>query len=428
MAGRISKRAVDTLVVSGKEHFLWDSDLLGFGVRVRPFGSKTYIFRYRAGSGRAAPTRRVTLGSVGKLTPDQARELARKMLATVAHGGDPAAERAKDRTAPTLVELAERYLQDEANRKRKPSTAKLYSHYLQFHVVPRLGSRKIHAITRADLSKLHRDLGATAAVTANRVLATLSGVFTYAQREGLAPAGFNPARGIERFRESERRRYLSSDELRRLGEALREAETVGIPWQVDVSKPTAKHAPKAERRLTRIASSVTSAVRLLLFTGCRLREILHLEWQHVDLERGLLFLPESKTGQKTVILNTSAQAILADLPRVGRFVIPGDDPAKPRSDLKRPWAVVSKHAGLDGLRLHDLRHSFASIGAGQSLGLPIIGKLLGHMQPSTTQRYAHLDADPLRRASDMIGQRIAAALGEAQQTNDVNSFKRERSV
>src|SRR5215218_4062216 len=150
VALRISKRAVDTLMVTDKEHCLWDSDLLGFGVRVRPSGAKTYILRYRAGSGRTALTRRVTLGSVGKLTPDQERELARKMLATVAHGGDPAADRAKDRIALTLEELAERYLQDEANRKRKPSTAKLYSHYLRFHVVPRLGSRRAHTITRAD--------------------------------------------------------------------------------------------------------------------------------------------------------------------------------------------------------------------------------------------------------------------------------------
>ena len=187
VAVRISKRAVDALVVTDNEHFLWDSDLLGFGVRVRPSGAKTYVLRYRAGSGRTAPTRRVTLGAVGKLTPDQARDLARKMLATVAHGGDPAAYRAKDRVALTIAELAERYLHDEANRKRKPSTAKLYAHYLRFHVVPRIGLRKVHTLTRAEVSKLHRDIGATAAVTANRVLAILSGIFTYGQREGLVP-------------------------------------------------------------------------------------------------------------------------------------------------------------------------------------------------------------------------------------------------
>jgi integrase len=130
----------------------------------------------------------------------------------------------------------------------------------------------------------------------------------------------------------------------------------------------------------------------------------------VDLERGLIFMPDSKSGRKTVILNAPALAVLAGLERVGPYVVPGDDPQKPRADLKRPWEAVAKRAGLGGVRLHDLRHTYASFGAGGGFGLPIIGKLLGHTQASTTQRYAHLDADPLRRASDAIGGWIAAAL------------------
>jgi integrase len=155
---------------------------------------------------------------------------------------------------------------------------------------------------------------------------------------------------------------------------------------------------------------------LLLFTGCRLREILHLRWDNVDLKRGCLFLPDSKilpdskSGRKTVILNAPALAVLSGLDRVGPYVVPGDDPEKPRHDLKRPWDAVTGRAGLVGVRLHDLRHTYASFGAGGGFGLPIIGKLLGHTQASTTQRYAHLDADPLRHASDAIGSRIAAAL------------------
>jgi integrase len=148
----------------------------------------------------------------------------------------------------------------------------------------------------------------------------------------------------------------------------------------------------------------------LLFTGCRLREILHPRWEHVDLERGLIFLPDSKSGRKTVILNAPAMAILEGLERIGPYVVPGDDPQSQRADLKRPWKAVVRRAGLQGVRLHDLRHTYASFGAGGGLGLPIIGKLLGHTQASTTQRYAHLDADPLRLASNAIGGRIAAAL------------------
>jgi integrase len=168
--------------------------------------------------------------------------------------------------------------------------------------------------------------------------------------------------------------------------------------------------PKAMKRFTKIDPFAAAALRLLLFTGCRLREILHLKWEFVDIERGLLFLPDSKTGRKTVILNAPALAVLAGVDRIGSYLVPGDDPHKPRADIKRPWRAVSKRAGLDGVRLHDLRHTYASFGAGGGLGLPIIGKLLGHAQLSTTQRYAHLDADPLRRASETIGGRIAAAL------------------
>ena len=153
-----------------------------------------------------------------------------------------------------------------------------------------------------------------------------------------------------------------------------------------------------------------AALRLLILTGARLREILHLRWEHVDVERGLLLLPDSKTGRKTIVLNRPALEILKAHPRTGLFVIVGDKPDQPRTDLKKPWAAVSRRAGIEGVRLHDLRHTFASIGAGASLGLPIVGKLLGRSQPQTTARYAHLDADPLLRAANLIGERIESAM------------------
>jgi integrase len=181
---------------------------------------------------------------------------------------------------------------------------------------------------------------------------------------------------------------ITGAELERLGASIREAETMGIPWEVNEAKPKAKHLPKATNRFTRIGPFAAAAIRLLLFTGCRLREILHLKWEQVDLERGLLFLADSKTGRKTVILNAPALSVLAGLDRIGSCVVPGDDPERPRADLKRPWEAVAKRAGLNGVRLHDLRHTYASFGAGGGLGLPIIGKLLGHTQASTTQRYA----------------------------------------
>jgi integrase len=185
---------------------------------------------------------------------------------------------------------------------------------------------------------------------------------------------------------------------------------------VDTTKATAKHAPKEKNRRTVIGLHAAAAMRLLILTGARLREILHLRWEHVDLERGLLFLPDSKTGKKAIVLNAPAMAVLAGLIRVGHYVIAGQDAGtsdeKPRADLNRPWRAVAKRAGLQGVRIHDLRHTHASIGAGAGLGLPIIGKLLGHTKASTTQRYAHLDTDPLRRASENIGRRLSALMGD----------------
>ena len=160
-------------------------------------------------------------------------------------------------------------------------------------------------------------------------------------------------------------------------------------------------------------------------TGCRLNEILKLEWSQVDLERGFLRLPDSKTGKKDVILGAPALKVLADIPRVkgNPYVIVGEANGKPRSDLKRPWRRIIAHAGLSGLRLHDLRHSFASMGAASGMGLPIVGKLLGHASPSTTARYAHLADDPLRRASDSISGSIAAAMGVVGETSNVVPLK-----
>jgi integrase len=207
---------------------------------------------------------------------------------------------------------------------------------------------------------------------------------------------------------------LNSAELARLGDAIREAETTGIPWKLDKEQPNAKHIPKNGR--TKIGPHVAAALRLLILTGARLREILGLKWEYVDLERGLLLLPDSKTGRKAIILNAPALAILREVQRVDNYVIASEIRNQPRHDLNKPWRLVSTRANLVGVRIHDLRHTHASYGAGAGFGLPIIGKLLGHSQPATTARYAHLDNDPLRRASNKIGQQLAAAMGDG---NDV---------
>jgi integrase len=411
----ITKRLIDAIEPGAGDYFVWDRDLKGFGLRVQRSGEKSYVVKYRAGCGRGAPTRRVTLGPVGTLTPDEARKLAKATLGGVAHGLDPAAVKAAERRAASLKELAALFLSEHVEAKRKPATASHYRDVLQRIVLPELGSRQGEKVTTADLARLHTRMK-DRPYQANRMIAVVGSLYTFAAKRKLVPAGFNPARGIDKYPEKGRERFLTGEELAKLGDAIREAETIGLPWGIDAMKPTAKHAPKEANRRTVVDPHAAAAIRLLILTGARLREILKLQWRHVDLERSLLLLPDSKTGAKSIILNAPALAVLAGLERIGAYVIAGRsagrEAEKPRADLNKPWSRIAERAGLTGLRIHDLRHTHASFGAGAGLGLPIIGKLLGHARASTTQRYAHLETDPLRRASDHIGSRLAAAMGE----------------
>lgn len=406
---KLSKDAVNKAEPRAVRYTIFDDELKGFGLRVSPSGAMSWIIEYRPDSGgRRTAKRRLTIGSAGTLTPDEARRAARTELAKVRLGGDPVRDKVGMRKGATVAEIARAFLDDHARAKRKPRTAEHYRDIIERIVLPDLGSMKAETVTRSDVARLHLKWKHTH-VQANRMLGIISGVYGFAARRGLVPDGVNPARGVDKFPESRRERFLTVEELVRIGAAIRAAETDGIAWDIDETSPTAKHIPKNNRR-TIIGPHAAAALRLLIFTGARLREILHLRWEHVDFQRGLLLLPDSKTGRKTIILNAPALAILSGLPRVGACVIAGEIPDKPRVDLKRPWEIVARHAGLEGVRLHDLRHTFASVGAGSGLGLPIIGKLLGHAESRTTERYAHLDNDPLRRAANRIGSDLAAAI------------------
>lgn len=413
---RLTKRTISALRSRTREFIAWDCDLVGFGVRVRPSGSKSFVVQYRAGTGRNSPVRKLTLGAIKKLTTDEARALAKKALGSVAHGHDPARQKSDAQKTIKVSELVDLFLTQHVEAKRRASTAVLYRDILKRIVTPAIGDLKADKVTRSDIARLHLSMKTTP-YQANRTVAVVGSMFAFAGKRGLVPDSANPSRGIERYREAGRERFLSSAELVRLGAAIRHAETKGVDWIVDPRTPQSKHLQKSNRR-TVIGPHAAAAIRLLLFTGCRLREILHLKWEHIDFERGLLFLPESKTGKKTVVLNAPSLEVLAQLERVGAFVIAGDDPSSPRSDLKRPWSLVIREAQLSGLRIHDLRHSFASFGAGAGLGLPIVGKLLGHTNAVTTARYAHLDADPLRAASNRIGATIAAAISGTASKNE----------
>lgn len=410
---KLSKRTVDAIAAGPLPAIQYDGELRGFGVRIGTSGSLSWFIEYRPGAGgRRVSKKRFYFGS-REFTPEQARQTARELLATVALGGDPMKDRIRERQSLNFSEFAERYLSEEAEVKLKPGTIANYRIAIRKHAVPDLGRIKLDKISTADLARLHTKIGKSSTVNANRTMECISSIFRYAATCNIVSVGHNPTKGIRAFRENRRERFLSSEELARLGEAIREAETVGTPYEIDESKPSAKHAPKPENRRIKIDVYTAAAFRLLILTGARLREILHLKWEYVDFQRGLLLLPDSKTGRKAIVLNAPALGVLHGLSRAGSFVIASENSDRPRADLNRPWRTISKRAGLEGVRLHDLRHTHASVGAAAGLSLPIIGKLLGHTQASTTQRYAHLAADPLRRASDEIAHALVAQMGDS---------------
>lgn len=423
---KLTKTAIDALEPADKPYVAWCGQLPGFGCSVRPTGSKSFIAQYDFG-GRRGVTRRVTIGTYGKpWTEAKARKEAEAIILDAKRGIDFAAAKTKRRAELTVAELCTEYLAEGCDQK-KATTLSTDKGRIERHIKPLLGSRKISEVTRADIERFMRDVanGKTAInektgkhgraiVTGGRGAATrtvrlLGGIFSYAVERGYIET--NPRAGVKVYKDGKGERFLSGDELRRLGEALREAETEGLPWQLNEG-PKAKHRPtNAESQREVISPAAIAAIRLLLLTGCRAGEILKLKWAHVDFERGFLNLADSKTGAKQVMLGAPALKVLSSLPRIGEYVIAGSDPKKPRSDLKRPWKKITAHAGLGDLRLHDLRHSYASVGAASGMGLGIVGKLLGHASTATTARYAHFADDPLRRASDSIANTIAAALG-----------------
>ncbi len=347
-----------------REHFIWDDDLPGFGLRVLPSGRKRYVVQYRAGR----RSRRISLGPSTVLTCEQARSRAITIIAATKNGEDPAARRDADRQAITVKELADRFDREHIALRLKPSTAKGYRRMLQRVIVPALGRHRVTEVTRADVAKIHHDLRHIP-YDANRCLEIISKMFNLAEMWGLRPDGSNPRKHIKKYPEEKRERFLSPAELRRVGEVLREMEQEGIE----------------------LPSSI-AAIRLLILTGCRLGEIMTLQWEHVDIAGKALRLPDSKTGAKVVHLGQPAVEVLEKIERVdgNPWVIVGTKPGARLTDLQPFWQRVRARAGLKDVRIHDLRHTFASTAVAVGQGLPMIGKLLGHTQVQTTARYAHL--------------------------------------
>ncbi len=380
---KITKRLVDSIRRCGEDRTVFDGGVPGYGLHVRPSGTCTFILHYRSGGRK----RKLTLGVYGRVTPDQARKKALRALAAIDRGEDPAEERDQARKAATVAELAQRYLTEYLGPKRKASTLREFRRTIERDILPRLGKRRVSDLTLADVDRLHQALK-DSPVQANRTVTILSSMLARAERWGLRPLGSNPCKFVERFKESKRERFLSPAELGRLGEALRESEGKEHP-------------------------SALLAIRLLTLTGMRRGEVMNLRWDQVDFRNRLLLLADSKTGRKAVPVGAPALKLLSEAERAegNPFVCYGTRPGAPFVGLQKVWERVRKLAGLEDVRLHDLRHSFASVGAAAGFGLFVIGKVLGHSQTSTTQRYAHLAEDPVRDASERISSEIAASLG-----------------
>ncbi|KAB7738420.1 tyrosine-type recombinase/integrase [Parvibaculum sedimenti] len=398
----------------------WDSDVSGFGARCQG-EAKTYFLKYRVG-GRQ---RWLSIGRHGSpWTPETARKEAIRILSQVVDGKDPAANKQAARKAPTVKEFGQRFLEEHAEAKRKPRTAEFYRDILERIVYPKMGTKRIRDVTRADVAKLHTGL-ATKPYLANRVVAVLSKMFNAAEAWGERQDGSNPCRHVEKFKETARERFLSAKELAALGDALRTFEGRWVEGaRLEAEIAVATHHNDAIRlkalrlELENVGRIVTpwtiAALRLLIFTGARLSEILTLEWAWVDIEKGVARLPDSKTGAKTLQLPPPAIEALNAVPRVegNPHVIVGAKAGAHMVNLQKPWREIRTLANLPDVRIHDLRHAFASVAASSGMALPIIGKMLGHSQPQTTARYAHLANDPVKVAAATVAAHIASSMAK----------------
>jgi integrase len=396
---RISKTTVDhSIPRPSGEYFIWDDDIAGFGLRVYASGKKTYVAQYRFGR----RTHRLKLGTHGALTPDEARKLAKKALGDVAHGRDPAYESKRLKETISVSGLCDLYLAQGCATKRT-STLATDRGRIERHIKPLLGRLAAQTVQRPDIEKFLKDIAAGRSATdvrtklrgrarvrggkgtASRTVGLLGAIFTFAQNSGLRDD--NPVRGVKRFKDRRLERFLSSDELLRLGVALNEAQAEG------------------ER------AGAIAAIHLLALTGCRRGEVMTLRWREVHRSAGCLVLPDSKTGHKIVPLGTAALDVLDQIPAgdPGDFVFPGQE-GKPFQGIQKVWERVRAKASLNGVRLHDLRHTFVSVGVASGLGLTMLGKIVGHRSPETTARYAHVAKDAAHMAADAISSAISNSL------------------
>ena len=371
---RITKRTLDASRPQLKDYIVWDDDLKGVGLRVAPTGRKVYIIQYRT-EGRQ---RRLTLGKANVLTASEARDMAAAKLGDVAKGEDPSGVLQEFRRSLDVNGLVDRFLAEHVDVRLSKHTQRFYHSACDNYIRPKLGSLKVTSVSRADVIQIHQAMS-DKPYQANRVLAVISKMFTLAEVWEIRPDGTNPTRHVPKYKERPRERFLDPDELKRLWNVLeqRQMECLETPH-------------------------VVAAFKLLILTGCRLAEIQTLKWSFI---RGdAIWLPNAKTGPRKVLLSSAALEVLRDIERVAgnEHVIVGATPTGHVTDLEKPWRRIRVAAGLSEVRIHDLRHTYASIAGMAGHSLHMIGNLLGHTQAQTTMRYAHFADRSTRKALDEV--------------------------
>lgn len=410
---KITKRSVESIEPRETGALIWyDEKLAGFGVRVMPSARRFYFARYRNKHGRS---RWFTIGEHGKVTAEAARRTAQRILQTVAvDGRDPSGEREAFRAAPTVNDLLDRYVKEHLEKRCRPRTVESFKGIVDRDIRPELGHLKVAAVTRQDMHKLHAAKSETPR-QANMVLSVCSKVFNLAEVWQMRPEGSNPCRKIERYQENHRERFLSGEELGRLGATLRQAESRGLLRKNGV--------PTLYRRVT------TAAVELLLFTGCRLSEVLNLKWEQVDFAEGKITLLTTKSGrQQYVTMNAPARQVLRELEasKSSEWVLPSVSSTKrplSKAGIEAAWTKLRAAAQLEDVRLHDLRHTVGTYAAQSGANAFLVRDLLRHKNLAMTGRYVNRADEPVRTLSDQVGERISAALC-GQVLADVVRFKR----
>lgn len=430
MNRKITREAVESLA---PDTTIWDTEVRGFGAR-RQRRDAVYIVKYRDGEHKQ---RVITIGrhGAGEWMPDRARKEAIRLRGLARDGQDPAEKRDSAKSATTLAEFAARYMAEYAEPQKKQRSVIEDQRMLRVRILPMLGETKLREIARADVARLHAGMRAFP-VSANRCLALLSAILGWAERVGERPDNSNPCRHVDRYPEKARERLMSAVEIGRLGEALERAERA---WTDDdkegwrqhcLAQADAEDVPAAARaawvrgrmpvRETAEDWRAITAIRLLLFTGARVGEILTLRWEWIDPARGVARLPDSKTGRKNLYLAPGALAVLDVLPRMASnpHVLPGDKAGAHFIGLAKPWQRVRALAALSDVHLHDIRHAFASgaVAAGESLYL--VGKVLGHRNASTTERYSHMAPDPVLAVAARTAGRLADLMGANRRGDD----------